>query len=576
MSRWISLATMLAAGVVSASPAAASCGDTVSIPAIQGAGLRSPCEDKVVTTTGVVIGVDKKGFWIQDPTGDGRPETSDGIRVYLGEQPTAAVGQLVTVTGKVVEYKPKTERRRGKTPASCKVREDEPADHPVDRNATETQITARTVTVGAQAALPAPVTLPGDRAIPALAIDADPAAYSPDVDGFDFWESLEGMRVSLPGAVLVGPVKYGEGAVVPAGTRVTPPGLAVLTDRDQNPERIFVKLPKGLRPGTVFDGMEGVVSYRSLTWVGGVFLLDAVTKAPATPPPATKAARPPAGAPGLLTVASYNVHNLHAGDAKHSKSIAAQIVNELLAPDILVLQEIQDDDGAEGGGVTSAAKTLSALVQAIEEISSVRYEALDNPPAADRADGGQPCANIRTAYLYRGDRVELKGSGSRLGEGDPAFDGTRKSLPARFATPDGSFALDVIGVHLSSRSGSTPEWGQQPAETGRGEERQAQAKLIAEYASKQSVPVLVAGDFNAFWFEPPLREFTKTGFANLIETLPPEERWTYVYNQQAQALDHAVVSAGLAARAELRILHLNAAQAEAPSDHDPLHITIRY
>ena len=46
-----------------------------------------------------------RGFYIQDPTGDGDPNTSDGLFVYYGNVSVSVIpGQYVQVTGPVAEY----------------------------------------------------------------------------------------------------------------------------------------------------------------------------------------------------------------------------------------------------------------------------------------------------------------------------------------------------------------------------------------------------------------------------------------------------------------------------------------
>ncbi|MEZ4621720.1 MAG: hypothetical protein R2867_40315 [Caldilineaceae bacterium] len=52
------------------------------IYAIQGDGLQSPLIAQWVDTYGVVTGVIADGFYLQDPQGDGNPQSSDGIYVY--------------------------------------------------------------------------------------------------------------------------------------------------------------------------------------------------------------------------------------------------------------------------------------------------------------------------------------------------------------------------------------------------------------------------------------------------------------------------------------------------------------
>jgi uncharacterized protein len=56
-----------------------------AISTIQGTGHISPLVGQTVTTTGIVIAVDtngSRGFYIQDPNGDGNAATSDGIFVF--------------------------------------------------------------------------------------------------------------------------------------------------------------------------------------------------------------------------------------------------------------------------------------------------------------------------------------------------------------------------------------------------------------------------------------------------------------------------------------------------------------
>nr|WP_102520463.1 ExeM/NucH family extracellular endonuclease [Shewanella sp. 10N.286.48.A6]PMH98182.1 endonuclease [Shewanella sp. 10N.286.48.A6] len=89
---------------------------TVPIYEIQGAGEMSPfiaagADESIheVTTKGVVTARAErlyKGFFIQDPQGDGSPLTSDGIFVHWGDTAPAEIvpGMQICVTGKVQEY----------------------------------------------------------------------------------------------------------------------------------------------------------------------------------------------------------------------------------------------------------------------------------------------------------------------------------------------------------------------------------------------------------------------------------------------------------------------------------------
>lgn len=83
----------------------------------------------------------------------------------------------------------------------------------------------------------------------------------------------------------------------------------------------------------------------------------------------------------------------------HIPKIAEHIVDYLHTPDILFVQEIQDDSGPRNDGVVSANKTLTTLADVIKEASGgVHYEFINIEPE-DNQDGGQPGGNIRVAYL---------------------------------------------------------------------------------------------------------------------------------------------------------------------------------
>ncbi len=82
----------------------------------------------------------------------------------------------------------------------------------------------------------------------------------------------------------------------------------------------------------------------------------------------------------------------------HLPNIADHIATFLRTPDLVFVQEVQDNSGPTDDGVVSANVTLSRLVAAIANISQVQYEFIEIAPV-DKQDGGQPGGNIRTAYL---------------------------------------------------------------------------------------------------------------------------------------------------------------------------------
>jgi predicted extracellular nuclease len=85
-----------------------------------------------------------------------------------------------------------------------------------------------------------------------------------------------------------------------------------------------------------------------------------------------------------------------------------------------------------------------------------------------------------------------------------------------------------------------------------------------------NAPVIVLGDFNDFEFSPPVMALKNAGLSALIETLPPNERYSYVYEGNSQTLDHLLVSSRLLSlKTGFDVVHVNAEFLDQASDHDP-------
>ena len=67
--------------------------------------------------------------------------------------------------------------------------------------------------------------------------------------------------------------------------------------------------------------------------------------------------------------------------------------------------------------------------------------------------------------------------------------------------------------------------------------------------------------------------------ANAVAGVPPEERYTYVYDQHSQEIDHIFVSEAVGTRGvQVEHVHVNtwaASVGERASDHDPTVAKIR-
>ena len=58
--------------------------------------------------------------------------------------------------------------------------------------------------------------------------------------------------------------------------------------------------------------------------------------------------------------------------------------------------------------------------------------------------------------------------------------------------------------------------------------------------------------------------------ADLLDTLPANEQYDYVFEGNAQTLDHILVTGSLASEAQFDVVRINAEFADQTSDHDPL------
>ena len=108
-----------------------------------------------------------------------------------------------------------------------------------------------------------------------------------------------------------------------------------------------------------------------------------------------------------LTVATFNVENLDPGDgAARFTALANAIATNLNMPDIISIEEMQDNNGATNDGTTDASVTWQMLVDALNAATGAHYQWVDQAPV-NGAEGGEPGGNIRVGFLYNTDRVQL-------------------------------------------------------------------------------------------------------------------------------------------------------------------------
>ncbi|KAK4119042.1 DNase I-like protein [Parathielavia appendiculata] len=586
----------------------------VSIAEINGNKYLSPYSGQMVTNvTGLLVAKGPNGVWIRSASPDDDEATSEAIYVFSSSVgANLTVGDVLSLDGKVSEYR---------------------------SNANYmylTEITSpKNVKVLSSGNLVTPLVIGKDTLSPPTvqysSLDngdiynvpngvVNVSAVNPVLDptkyGLDFWESLSGELVTVKKPVAIKtPNQYGDTWVIGdwVATGRNKHGGVTMSDKDSNPEAIIIGSPldgtknsADSKMGDQFEDITGIVQHAfGFYSILPLTAIKTATPASAAVPPTSLLSQ---GNCKAITVGSYNVENLNP-KSTHLPQIAAHIVDYMKTPDLLFVQEVQDNSGETDDGVVSANVTLTALVGAIESLSGVTYAFADVDPV-NNADGGAPGGNIRTAYLYRPEVVRLykpnqggatdatevvpvsNGSKAvpalsfnpgRIDPANPAWERSRKPLAAAWKAKGARRPFYTVNVHWASKSGggTSLHGDRRPPLNGAVEARSAQANVTGSFIAQileldPAANVIAAGDFNEFAFVQPMRTFSAiSSMVDLDEAagIPVEERYTYAYDMNAQALDHMYVSPALAHKKSTRFEHIHinswAAYDDQVSDHDP-------
>ena len=536
--------------------------DLTPIYVIQGSGHTSPIAGQTVRTQGIVTAIDSNGYYIQDATGDGNTSTSDAVFVFTSTAPTGvAVGDLVEVSGTVSEF----------------------AGGANSLSVTEISTVTATSVISTGNSLPAAVLIGLGGVLP-------PTENGPGDglgNGLAFYESMEGMRVTIQAPLVVADSNTsGETWVLASGgvgaTGVNARGGITISGGDYNPERIQIDNDANLSPGytpshstgDILGDVTGIVSYAA----GSYEVLVTGTVTTTTNVTLTQETTSLVQDAGHLTIASYNVENLDLSDgAGKYNLLAGNIVYNLAAPDIIGLQEVQDADGAGNGSDLSGVVTAQALIDAIKAIGGPNYVYIEIAPTTAGSTGGEPGGNIRNGFLFNPDRVTYVANSAHLIDVS-AFNGSRKPLVADFIFNNQT--VELINVHLTSRLGSDSlEGANQPASNAGDSTRTAMAQAVRAYindtlATNPALKLGVLGDFNGFYFEGAVGALEAGGVMTDLHRLnASEERYSYVFDGNSQAIDHMIVTQNMVGVAEFDAVHLNsefASNTSRPTDHDPI------
>ena len=554
---------------------------------IQGCNHTSPFAGKKVSNIrGVVTQKISNGFFMQSVEVDQMDCSSEGIFVFTRDYPSVMVGDLVMVDGKVEEYNSGKEE---------------------DHQLTQTEIIEpnfEVIQTGVDVSEPI---LLNDlmRLRPDTVIENDGMSdFDIQQDGLDFYESLESMLVEIDQAIVVGAKNsYNEIVVIPASEAqnniLSIQGALLETAVDRNPERLVIKLPEN-------DERNINIGDRITTPIIGIMYYSydnykllslnpiEVTKANPTITPFEKHANG-------LSIATYNLENLSPFDHENRISaFANQIVAILSSPDILVLNEVMDDSGSVDDGEVTADRNLQRLLNAIIDQGGPVYEFSYIDPENNQ-DGGIAGGNIRCVLLYRidqgiklaepvnqdedllvlHDRLLVRSNPMRIGIREAIFKNSRKPVLWLLEKENKQFL--VIGIHSLSKGTNDPEWGnQQPPEQPSDTTRIGQAKMINAFVDEilsqnGSFPVFIAGDANDVPWSETMRSLTGPYLLNVSDFEDEEERYTYIFEGNAQLIDQILINKNLAVNIiQARYMHLNTwmNDMEKLSDHDPVIVEV--
>ncbi len=530
---------------------------------IQGAGSESPFNgETVIALANVVTAVGPDGFFMQTPASrsDGDVDTSDGIFVFTDSAPGVAVGDLVDVTGQVTEFFGFTEFTN------------DPA-----------------------------VTVVGSGAIPdAIAFDA--LTPSPDPENASCaieFECYEGMLVEIANGTVTGPnQRFGSDPVAEVYITAAPertfretgiefPGLPGLPVWDGNPE-VFeldpnkLGLPNQVIPAGSSFSATGVIGFE----FGGYELWPtSLTVTEAVLPVAVRDKDKKE-----ITIGSLNLFRLFddVDDAPVTNAIGELIDDQVVSteeynrrltklvdyisgqmktPDILAVQEVE-----KLGVLEDLADALNALNK------KTKYRAY--------LEEGNDIGSIDVGFLVR-NRMEIE-SVTQLGAAETYIRVDNNELdllhdrpPLLLEIEADEFDLFVMVVHNRSLGG---------ADTARVQQKRfLQAQSIAEKVQAiqdedEDNALVVIGDFNAFEFTDGYVDSIGeiSGNANpddnlvsgpdLVEpdlinqtlSIPEDERYSFIFRGNAQALDHALTNQPL----DLRIRGLEFARGNADAAVD--------
>jgi predicted extracellular nuclease len=524
----------------SASPLNDCTPDPVAIHDIQGNGLASPFAGMLVSTTGIVTARKSNGFFLQTPNVDADPNTSEGIFVFTSSAPAVAVGDAVSVLGEVTEF----------------------------FNLTQINVVPSSVSVtSSMNPLPAPIVL--------TTTILDPSGPVTQL------ERLEGMRLHADTLVSVAPSNtFGETFTVLQGVArpLREPGIEIsqpvppdptsgvpdccIPRWDLNPERIMID-SDGLVGSSAISVTTGV-TFSNVTGPLDFTFSDYKVLPETAPTTSANISATPVPAPEAceFTVAGYNIENF-GNNATQRKKAALAIRTLMRYPDIIGHIEILN---------------LASLQALAAQVNSDAVAAGDPDPVYQAYLIQAPAGGTQNVgFLVKTSRVQVdsvtqeRASDTFINPntGNPENLHDRPPLVLHATIdPAGPAPLPVIVVVNHPRSFIDIELvgGEGPRVRAK---RKAQAESIAGLLQElqtdnPNTPLIAVGDYNAYQFndgytdpisvikgmptpddqivvdESP--DLVNPNLINLTDSLPADQRYSFVFEGTPQALDHVLLN----------------------------------
>jgi len=552
---------------------------------VQGDKNVSPYEREYVRVSGIVTARLKSGFFIQTPDDkvDANPNTSEGIYVFTQTEPAgeATVGNLVSVTGIVEEFRPKAQ--------------------PLSLPITEISMQKGKDTIKVESkgnALPKPIVLSaGD--------------FKSNV--IDALEKYEGMRVTVADMTVVAPtrgrvdIKNGTsesdgvfyGVVKGISRPFREPGIdaydyILLNEKDKekmkkdypkipvfdnNPERLRVESATQLG-GQAIDvpafaeikNLTGVLHYAYRAYS---ILVDAGSK------PAisnfVKAQPLPVLNERQFAVAGLNIENFFDDEddpdikedivtseafEKRLKKISLAIRDYLQSPDVVGIVEAENP------------ATLKKLADRINEDAAASGK--PNPKYEAHLIEGNDGRGIDSGFLVKSSRVKVSET-KQYGKDDKFVNPVSKKEVSLNDRPpllvkatitdtktNQPFEFTVIVNHLKSFNGYNDEKDAPFVRMKKKLQAEFLAKLVQErLKANPNERIALVGDFNAYQFndgivdmigtikgKPAAKEevinasedLLESDLINLVDLIKPEQKYSYIFDGNAQVLDHIIIN----------------------------------